>query len=128
LNALFDPVLAFWLLIISKHFLCEFVLQTNYQAKNKGIYGHPAGLLHVIITIAGTFVALIAMPHDLSPETILWVLGLEAVIHYHQDWLKIKIGSALKTEVLSEPFWWAFGLDQYLHFLFYIFLYWYIFM
>jgi len=34
------------LVLVTKHVLFDFVLQTAAQAKNKGIYGHPAGLLH----------------------------------------------------------------------------------
>ena len=122
-----DPIIGFWLFIISKHFVCEFVLQTNYQAQNKGTYGHPAGLIHAAITITGTFVALILTPHSIGGETIVWILASEAIIHYHQDWAKIKLSNAIGIEVLSERFWRAFGADQYLHFLFYIFVYWYIF-
>jgi len=29
-----------------KHFLCDFVLQTAYLYRHKGIYGHPAGFIH----------------------------------------------------------------------------------
>ena len=29
-----------------KHFLCDFVLQTAYLYRNKGIYGHRAGFIH----------------------------------------------------------------------------------
>ena len=29
-----------------KHFLGDFVLQSTYQFRTKGIYGHPGGFLH----------------------------------------------------------------------------------
>ena len=40
--------LVFWgfVLFEAKHFLCDFVLQSAYQYRNKGIYGHPGGILH----------------------------------------------------------------------------------
>ena len=128
MNPLSDPQFVFWLLIISKHFLCEFILQTSYQATHKGIYGHPSGLIHAAITVSGTAIALYLTPLGIPLGTLALILFVEAVVHYHQDWLKITITKAYKIEVLSDPFWWAFGIDQFLHFVFYLGLYWWIFL
>lgn len=34
------------LFLFTKHFIIDFLLQGQYQWKNKGTYGHPGGLLH----------------------------------------------------------------------------------
>ena len=56
----------FWsvLLFEAKHFLCDFVLQTRYQLLNKGIYGHPAGLVHAGTHAIGSLPALIVLTHS----------------------------------------------------------------
>ena len=41
-------------LLLVKHFVCDFVVQTPYQIMNKGRYGHPGGLLHAGIHAAAT--------------------------------------------------------------------------
>jgi len=73
--------------LMLKHLICDFPLQTPYQFMNKGIYGHPGGLLHVCIHAVGTLLAL-------SFFTSVWMaLGLallDAFIHYHIDWAKTK--------------------------------------
>ena len=36
--------------LMVKHALADFYLQTPYQYLNKGTYGHPGGLLHAAFT------------------------------------------------------------------------------
>src|SRR5258706_6817236 len=53
--------LLFWSFVLFevKHFVCDFMLQTAYQYRNKGIYGHPAGFVHAGLHAAGSLPAVL---------------------------------------------------------------------
>ena len=51
-------MLAVLVALLFKHFLFDFVFQRPYQFLNKGIYGHPGGILHAGLHAAGTIPAL----------------------------------------------------------------------
>jgi Protein of unknown function (DUF3307) len=76
--------------LMFKHAVADFYLQTSYQYLNKGTYGHPGGFLHAGIHAALTpFVYLV-----LVPSSLLLVLGItlaEFAVHYHVDWLKEQV-------------------------------------
>lgn len=114
--------------LFTKHFIFDFLLQTEYQFLNKGKYGHPGGLLHAFLAGFGTFISLISIPYILHLPTgsnwipkLFFICFIEMVIHYHIDWAKIKLNDKLNlTPVNGHGFWWLLGLDQYLHYLTYI--------
>lgn len=104
-------------LLFTKHFVVDFLLQNKYQYSNKGIYGHPGGVLHA--TIHGLATALCFLWY--SPELFIYLGILDAIIHYHIDWAKVRINARMKWSANThEQFWWLLGLDQYLHTLTYI--------
>lgn len=104
-------------LLLVKHFVCDFVLQTPWQIAQKGIYGAPGGLVHSGIHIAGTLLALLAVMPPLS--TIATVLVVEFLVHYHIDWSKEQTVRRLNWRV-GARFWNAIGFDQLLHSLTYL--------
>ena len=76
--------------LMFKHAVADFFLQTPYQYFNKGTYGHPGGILHAGIHVALTpLVYLVLAPASLALAAVLAV-G-EFVAHYHIDWLKEQI-------------------------------------
>ena len=99
-----------------KHFVVDFLLQRKYQYSNKGIYGHPGGLLHAGLHGIGTYLCLMMFT--------LWAIPLaifDAIVHYHIDWAKTNINNHYGwTATTHEQFWWLLGLDQLLHYLTYI--------
>ncbi len=102
----------------AKHFVCDFVLQTEWQVRTKGIYGHPGGFVH-----AGLH-AILSIPAMLvwAPSAALMgalMLG-EFLIHYHMDWSKEHIGRRKGLRVDMGAYWTLFGLDQFVHQLTYI--------
>ena len=105
-------------LLITKHFIVDFPLQTKFQYNNKGTYGHPGGALHALLHYFGTFIVLIFF----VPGHIAIIMGfVDGIIHYHIDWAKMKLNAKLKWGPNThEQFWWLLGLDQYLHYLTYI--------
>ena len=104
-------------LLLVKHFICDFVLQTPWQIAEKGIYGAPGGIVHSGIHIAGTLVALLAVRTPLS--VTLPVLIAEFAVHYHIDWGKEQTVRRLDWRS-GARFWNAMGFDQLLHGLTYL--------
>ena len=96
-----------------KHVICDYFLQTTNQIRNKGLYGHPAGLAHAGIHALGSIPVFLIYPTRL-PVALL-ILALEFVAHYHIDWLKNDIGSRFGWEQKDKQYWWAMGLDQLAH-------------
>ena len=111
------------LLLQLKHFVCDFVTQTPYQLRYKGIYGHPAGLLHAAHHVVGSgavFAVLAAVvPLPLTLTLVAMLLGAEFLLHYHIDWAKEHV---IRPYVASQgpAFWAIFGFDQFLHQLTYV--------
>ena len=109
-----DVQLMFFLLglLFVKHFIVDFVLQTSYQLQNKGIYGHPGGILHAGIHGLGTWMCLTLFV--VSPYALFFGV-VDAFIHYHIDWAKVKISTKYAWNSNQPEFWFFFGLDQLLH-------------
>lgn len=101
-----------------KHFLCDFLLQTYDQIRFKGKYLHPAGLLHAGLHMLGSIPALYILTH--APLTILILIVAEFVIHYHTDYAKARLDSALRLNDQNALYWAIFGGDQLIHQLTYI--------
>ena len=87
-----DAALLTLLLLQVKHFICDFVTQTQYQLRYKGIYGHPAGLVHAGLHAIGSAIVLVGLGvATLLPASItllIVLLAAEFVLHYHIDWGK----------------------------------------
>jgi hypothetical protein len=112
-------VLAAVAVLLVKHAVADFYLQTPYQYLNKGIYGHPGGLLHSGIHVALTpLVYLVIVPGSLLLAGAL-ALG-EFVVHYHVDWLKEQITNRNGLTAQDRAFWYALGTDQLIHGLSYL--------
>ncbi len=103
-------------LLVTKHCIVDFPLQTKFQYSNKGTYGHPGGLLHAGLHGLGTYLCLFAF----TPIAV-WMAFVDAVVHYHIDWAKMNLNTRLGWGANThEQFWWLLGLDQYLHYITYI--------
>jgi hypothetical protein len=53
--------LAATVVLMSKHAVADFYLQTPYQYLNKGKYGHPGGIIHAGIHVALTPLVCLAL-------------------------------------------------------------------
>ena len=103
-------------LLFTKHFIVDFPLQNKFQWSNKGTYGHPGGLLHS--ALHGNATMLVFWWY--APLACVWLGFIDAFIHYHIDWAKMKLGGNLTTS--HKKYWIYFGLDQLLHSLTYAFI------
>lgn len=100
-------------ILLVKHLVFDFFLQTAYQYRNKGIYGHPGGILHAGLHAFGTaFLFFYIAPGAALGAAIL--IG-EFVVHYHIDWSKEQFVKRLGLTAEDAEFWWALGVDQFLH-------------
>jgi hypothetical protein len=100
--------------LMFKHAVADFFLQTSYQYSNKGIYGHPGGIIHSAIHVALTPLVYLV----LAPGSILLAAGIavgEFVAHYHIDWIKERIVRGNGWGAQDRGFWYALGTDQFIH-------------
>ncbi|MHA1134202.1 MAG: DUF3307 domain-containing protein [Alphaproteobacteria bacterium] len=105
--------------LMLKHTAADFFLQTPYQYLNKGIYGHPGGLLHAGIHVVLTpLVYLVIAPASLL--IALWIALGEFAVHYHVDWAKEQITRRNGLNPQVSGYWHTLGIDQLLHGLTYI--------
>ena len=110
-------LLVFFILQV-KHFIADFVLQTDQMVREKGIYGAQQGSYHSLIQSAGTFLAFCWIHPALGVATAF----LDFLAHYHIDWAKININKKYSYTPADHKFWFWLGLDQLAHQLTYIFL------
>jgi|GEM_PF-99029 len=112
--------LLLWSLVLFevKHFLCDFVLQTAYLYRNKGIYGHRAGFIHAGLHALGSLPAILLLSRD--PGLIAAILAAEFLIHYHVDWSKLYLDKHFRLGINQSLYWAIFGADQLLHQLTYV--------
>lgn len=109
-------------ILLFKHLVFDFFLQTAYQYKNKGIYGHPGGILHAGLHAFGTsFLFLYVYP---GAAFAAMILAGEFVVHYHIDWTKEQLLKRLRLKPDDAGFWWALGVDQFLHGVTYVVIAW----
>lgn len=127
-------------LLFVKHYLGDAQFQTRWQVMYKGIYGHPAGLIHTGIHVGLTvlFVGvwyLLPAPYSgvFDAHLLLLALALEWLVHYHVDWFKAKYldklgwqsfkqdkaGKELLT-IHDSRFFLALIGDQVIHFITYL--------
>lgn len=102
-------------LLFIKHYLVDFVWQTEAQVKGKAIYGNSDGIQHsiehAVLTLWITFMITLNAPLAL-------VIGLlDGVTHYHIDWTKMNYGN---RDITNKLFWNHLGLDQLAHQITYI--------
>ncbi len=110
-----DIALALWAIayLQAKHFVCDFALQSPFQVRTKGIYGHPGGFLHAGIHIIGTAPVFFLIRPSLLVG--LAVLAAEFVVHYHIDWSKEQILRQRGWSTAKGGYWILLGVDQLLH-------------
>lgn len=98
--------------MIVKHYLADFILQTDWMAHGKErLHGWLLPLCaHVACHAAGTLcVALVVAPR------LWWLCLVDFAIHICVDRVKTLIGRRGGWKPHQVQFWWLLGLDQMLH-------------
>jgi hypothetical protein len=115
-----ETALVLWALLAFqiKHFVCDFVLQTQYQVRTKGIYGHVGGFIHSGYHMVLSLPALLILQAPLRAIVIIMV-G-EFLIHYHTDWTKANVDQHFDWGQADARYWNLFGADQLVHQLTYL--------
>ena len=84
----FYEVILLFVLLSIKHFIVDFILQTNQMIMEKGNYGEKWGIIHSLqhgIATAAIFLLIV------DPPAALFFGILDMLIHYHIDWAKINV-------------------------------------
>lgn len=116
--SLLQAALTVFFFLQFKHFLADFVWQTNQMVVEKGIYGARYGIYHSLIQSAGTFLAFAW----LNPIVGLIAAFIDFLAHYHIDWAKININKRYNYTPADRKFWFWLGLDQLAHQITYVLL------
>lgn len=108
-----DFLLFILLLFQVKHVLGDWVWQTGWMVNNKGIWGHPGGIVHAglhgLLSLPVLYIA------GLELLAVVIVAAVEAVVHYHLDWIKGR-HTRLKAQSPSDKAFWVWmGIDQFAH-------------
>jgi hypothetical protein len=113
-----DLMLYLMMLLVIKHLIIDFFLQPPYMYLNKGTYGHFGGIVHAIAHIIPTIVILVGV---FGWHRALLLSLIEGILHYHIDWLKVNVVKKYKWGPTTHEQWfYAFGIDQFLHYMTYI--------
>jgi hypothetical protein len=106
-------VVVLYLLFRVKQFTCDFLLQNDWMAMNKGkpgMEGYQALASHCLVHAAGTLIITLLFAPD------LWWLGVvDFVVHALVDRIKGMVTYDKGWKTNDKWFWWTFGLDQEAH-------------
>jgi hypothetical protein len=100
--------------LITKHFICDFLLQDEKQLSEKGNMLKSGGYIHAGIHASMTFVVLFSLFREFYMMA-LCAATIDFVLHYLIDWSKVQISQKYSVTPKDKLFWYLFGLDQYLH-------------
>jgi len=98
-------------LLFIKHFLVDWVIQTESEIQHKGTYLDLRGMTHSIKHGVGTLFCL----SILYPEFSILFGFLDGFIHYHIDFAKQNLTAKLGLSPKDKMFWNLIGFDQLLH-------------
>lgn len=109
----FFSVVVLYLLFRVKQFTCDFLLQNDWMAMNKGkpgIEGYKALSSHCMVHAAGTLViVMIFVP------ALWWLAVVDFIVHSLVDRIKGMVTYDKGWKYTDKWFWWTFGLDQEAH-------------
>jgi hypothetical protein len=105
------------ILLFTKHFLLDYVWQSQWMINDKGIYGAPGGLAHSSAHGLGTFICLVIF---VSVPMALFMALIDAFVHYHIDYAKSTWMQRNNPSVNNSVYWRVHGLDQYAHHITYL--------
>jgi len=106
-------------LLFIKHYIVDFVLQTQEEIKHKGTYFHWQGIKHSLKHGVGTMVVFGFAQISIIGIIILGLIDF--VLHYNIDYVKVQYGV---KDMTTPQFWNELGADQMAHYFTYLLLIW----
>ncbi len=106
-------ILLLYIAFRAKQFTCDFLLQNDWMALNKGrpgVEGYKALLSHCLIHATGTLI--ITM---IFAPALWWLALVDCVMHSLFDRFKGILTFQKDWKYTDRWFWWSFGLDQEAH-------------
>ena len=97
---------------LAKHFLADFLLQTDWMAAGKD---RPKGWLLPLSAHAGVHGAMTAALFLVVAPSLAWLGFVDMLVHGVIDRLKSMYTRRKALTPRQTAFWWLFGLDQTLH-------------
>jgi len=113
-----STILILFILLALKHFLADFVFQTNRMVMEKGTYGAKWGIYHSLVHAVLTGLIFYAVFTDFV--SVILLAFIDGVVHYHIDWAKMNINKNRNLTPADNAFWFWLGIDQLMHYLTYI--------
>ena len=115
LNMSLSMILSLFVLLQIKHLIMDWIWQTPFELKTKGIYNHYGGHQHSFKHAMATVLCFLCFITDINTLAIVFVI--EYLLHYHIDWIKMNYGN---SDIKNPKFWQHLGLDQMAHRICYI--------
>lgn len=114
-------MIALWLMaaLLVKHFIFDFPFQTKQMLAEKGSYLEMGGVHHAFAHGLGTAIVFSLLGYHEVAGTLA---VFDVLIHYHVDYLKMKINKWANLKPDNQMFWNALGADQLAHGLTYVLL------
>ena len=103
-------------LLLVKHTVMDYFMQKQFMFKDKHIYGGVGGVAHATFHTLGAAIVLVWF----NPMWAIPLALLDGVIHYHIDFCKSTWMAKNKPTTDDPQYWYAFGTDQFAHFLTYV--------
>ena len=114
-------ILLLILLFTVKHFVVDFVLQTQEEVEHKGTYLDWRGVKHSVKHGIATALCFLVVAGWSNLGYAIFVGCVDIILHYHIDWTKMNYGN---RDIRTPQFWNHLGLDQMAHQICYILLVW----
>lgn len=99
-------------IMAAKHYLADFVLQTEWMARGKE---RAEGWLWPLCTHAGCHAALTLGIALLLLPRLWWLALVDFAIHFAIDRGKALVALRIRPVPAQARFWWLLGFDQLLH-------------
>mgnify|MGYP000657414365 CR=1 FL=1 len=102
-----------FLALLTVHWVADFILQTDWQAKNKSKRNDALGRHVGVYTLALALAAPLIFGWN-SPAAIYFVL-VNGALHFATDWCTSRVSSRLYAKGDVHNFFIVVGLDQLIH-------------
>lgn len=105
------PTLVLITILLFKHFICDFLLQTGNIAMKKHNHFNIESYAHSTFHALGAILALGVCGY----AQYWWVGFISGLVHYGIDWTKGNLNEKLQLDPSKTHFWWLLGADQLCH-------------